>query len=672
MITPRYRTDLDGLRGIAVLMAVMFHAFPTVLTGGYIGVEIFFVVSGFLIGTILLQSAADRTFTYREFYARRVRRIFPALVAMLATCVIAGWFLLLTAEYVPLGKHIVAGAGFVSNLAHWSEVSYFDTAAETKPLLHLWSLGVEEQFYIFLPPILLAVTRLRWNMRVAISVLWLLSYGFNLYLTSVDKTAAFYSPLPRLWQLLTGCMLASLFLNPPRWSAILRTLLRHVWVLDFIAVVGILLILVPTLILKRESYFPGAWTSLPVAGTAMLVAVGGHARFSRVVLSNPLLTWIGRISYPLYLWHWPLLSIAHLLAGQVPPPETRALLVAASVVLATLTYYGIEQPMRFGRLRRHAVPLVSALMLLVALSGAIVWQGDILRFRLMAQRETVLITSVLTNIQLDHKYPMSDCGSHPAIGALAAKTCRAIDLEREGPLLVLWGDSQLRTWGPVFAEIAHERGLRLVTFSHPGCPPLLNVRRGGFDCDRELMQDIAQSIAALHADQVVLISQWDLFAHGVTTTTTARSETFYLTDVEDGDADASTSLTAFSRQFPATVQRLRADGAQVLIVKAPPMLNQSSAAGFVRHPDAMEPTLAQHQKISAFTTQLIDEQARQRGVQAFDLAPQLCDATKCRASKDGVLLYSDDNHLTIMACLEFKPQLQALVIDPAHPAGPKP
>jgi peptidoglycan/LPS O-acetylase OafA/YrhL len=123
MITPRYRTDLDGLRGIAVLMAVMFHAFPTVLTGGYIGVEIFFVVSGFLIGTILLQSTADGSFTYREFYARRVRRIFPALVAMLAACIVAGWFLLLTSEYRELGKHIVAGAGFVSNLAHWSEVS---------------------------------------------------------------------------------------------------------------------------------------------------------------------------------------------------------------------------------------------------------------------------------------------------------------------------------------------------------------------------------------------------------------------------------------------------------------------------------------------------------------------------------------------------------------------
>jgi len=216
----------------------------------------------------------------------------------------------------------------------------------------LWSLGVEEQFYIFLPPLLLMVTRLRLNMRAAISVLWLFSYACSLHLTAVDRTAAFYSPVPRLWELLTGCMLASLFLNPPSWAARLHQLQTRAWALDVIAIIGMALILVPTLILHRDSYFPGGWTSLPVAGTAMLVAVGGYARFNKVVLSNPVLTWVGRISYPLYLWHWPLLSLAHVLAGQVPPPETRLVLIAISVVLATLTYYGIEQPMRFGRLRR--------------------------------------------------------------------------------------------------------------------------------------------------------------------------------------------------------------------------------------------------------------------------------------------------------------------------------
>jgi len=316
------------------------------------------------------------------------------------------------------------------------------------------------------------------------------------------------------------------------------------------------------------------------------------------------------------------------------------------------------------------VPLVTSLLLIVAAAGALIWQGDLLQHRAMAQREVMVTNNVMTNIVLDHKYLLPDCTPHQTISPLAIKFCRATDtdLEREGPLLVLWGDSHVRGWRPVFAEIARERGLRLVIFDHPGCAPLVNVWRKDFYCSPAIVEDILQSIAALGANQVVLISQWDVYSHGVTTTSTERSERYFLTEVENGDSDTNASLEIFSRQFPATVQRLRATGAQVLILKAPPMLNEASISGFVRHPATFEPSLAQHRERSAFSSRLIDELAQQLGVKALDLAPGLCDE-KCRASRDEVLYYSDENHLTAMACLTFKPQLQALLIDPAQATG---
>lgn len=404
------------MRGVAVIMAVLFHGFPSVLTGGFIGVEIFFVVSGFLIGIILLQATADGSFTFSEFYARRIRRIFPALFVVLAACAIAGWHLLLTQEFQQLSKHILAGAGFVSNFAHWDEVNYFDTAAETKPLLHLWSLGVEEQFYIFLPPLLLLIARFRLRTKTLIALLWLLSFAGNLYITSIDRTQAFYSPLPRLWELLTGCMLAKLYLEPEhpltRWVSARR---NQQWLIECTAFTGIALILVPALLLHRSSYFPGPWTLPPVIGTALLITVGLHSWFNRTILANPVLVWVGQISYPLYLWHWPLLSIAHMLDGKVPPVEVRVLLVAVSVVLATLTWRYIERPARTGRWRTQAVPVLSVLMICAAAVGAYTWQVDTSGVRSFAQQEKFLKEQSLFNFLLDRQHELPGCGANELI-----------------------------------------------------------------------------------------------------------------------------------------------------------------------------------------------------------------------------------------------------------------
>jgi peptidoglycan/LPS O-acetylase OafA/YrhL len=217
---PKYRADIDGLRAIAVLGVVAFHAFPELLPGGFIGVDIFFVISGFLISTIIFENIEAKSFSFVDFYCRRIRRIFPALLLVIAASFAFAWFVLLPAEFKQLGKHILGGAGFFSNLLLWSESGYFDKSAEAKPLLHLWSLGIEEQFYIVWPLLLWAGWKLRINWLALIFSITVLSFFLNLHMVYADAVATFYSPLTRFWELSVGAVLA--FLSPHGVSVVNR------------------------------------------------------------------------------------------------------------------------------------------------------------------------------------------------------------------------------------------------------------------------------------------------------------------------------------------------------------------------------------------------------------------------------------------------------------------
>jgi peptidoglycan/LPS O-acetylase OafA/YrhL len=213
--SPHYRPDIDGLRAIAVLLVVGFHAFPEWLKGGFVGVDIFFVISGYLISRIILTDIHRQQFSFGHFYAKRIKRIFPALIVVLTACFGFGWFVLLPDEFKELGKHIAGGAGFVANFVLWGESGYFDNQAELKPLLHLWSLGIEEQFYFMWPILLIVVTKKRYNVLGLLLVLILASFMFNIRSVNADPVSDFYSPLTRFWELMAGALLAhfSLLVN---------------------------------------------------------------------------------------------------------------------------------------------------------------------------------------------------------------------------------------------------------------------------------------------------------------------------------------------------------------------------------------------------------------------------------------------------------------------------
>lgn len=385
-----YRADIDGLRGIAVLAVVVYHAFPAHLKGGFTGVDVFFVISGFLITRIIYEQVLKNQFSITDFYVRRMRRIFPALLVVLISVTLVGTFTVFGVEYKNLTKHILAAVGFLSNFALEREAGYFDSDAYAKPLHHLWSLGVEEQFYFVWPLIVWGFTKIRLNIFVSIIVLSFLSFGESLVRVRSDPVGAFYFPFSRAWELLLGGALAIFLIKRQDSlttvekackvesvlagdkSRVLPVTLLTRLSLEAPIVVGLALLFLGFLKIPSGNNFPGVSALVPVVGTLLLIGFGEKSKLSNVLLSNRQLVWVGLISYPLYLWHWPLLSFAQILLGEPPSRLTRLALVGLSFILAYITYQFIEQPFRFGFLKKSSTKILASAMLLVGVvSGSL-------------------------------------------------------------------------------------------------------------------------------------------------------------------------------------------------------------------------------------------------------------------------------------------------------------
>ena len=384
---PHYRSDIDGLRAVAVLSVLGFHAFPEWVHGGFIGVDIFFVISGFLISTIIFQSLAAGRFSFVDFYSSRVRRIFPALATVLLSTLVVGWFVLYPDEYRQLGKHVLGGAGFISNFVLWRESGYFDSAAEVKPLLHLWSLGIEEQFYILFPLLVWLAWKRRLNLLTLVLFIGVMSYVLNLEHVRKDSAWTFYQPQTRFWELMIGSVLALLVLD--KSGLITRA---ESWILPIIgrviyrdptqeeaalalanikAWLGVFFITVALLCISRESVFPGSWALAPTLGAASLIWAGPQALVNRKLLAHPLMVWVGKISYPLYLWHWVILVFLRILASETPSIQIRCAGLVLAFILSWIINRYIETPVRFGENSYHkTLPLLLIMLTVACIGGA--------------------------------------------------------------------------------------------------------------------------------------------------------------------------------------------------------------------------------------------------------------------------------------------------------------
>jgi len=360
MTTTKYQLEIDGLRAIAVISVLVFHTFADMLPGGFVGVDIFFVISGFLITQIIFQELQLGTFSLWGFYQRRIRRIFPALLLVFLTSTILGWVILTPFEYELYGTHMLAGAGFVPNIIFWREAGYFDKEAITKPLLHLWSLGVEEQFYFVWPLILGFVWKFCQPHRLSafkiVVALVIISLAWSGCQIEHHPIANFYSPLSRFWELALGGSIA-IWISRPEYVKLESRLL---------ALMGLGLIVFALFGFNQRTPFPGLWALIPCLGAGLILITNTKSSPLSIVLSHPVIVFIGLISYPLYLWHWPLLSFARILEGQAISDMQKLVLLGLSVLLAWLTFQIVEKPIRASRSPKTAIVLL--LCMLLALS----------------------------------------------------------------------------------------------------------------------------------------------------------------------------------------------------------------------------------------------------------------------------------------------------------------
>jgi peptidoglycan/LPS O-acetylase OafA/YrhL len=637
---PAYRADIDGLRAVAVLSVVLFHAFPQWLRGGFTGVDIFFVISGYLITAILAKSLGQGSFTFRDFYARRVRRIFPALTVVLVACLVFGWTALFPDELRQLGKHILGGAGFGANLVLLFEVGYFDTAAETKPLLHLWSLGIEEQFYIAWPIVLLVAYKRRWNMLRTTLVLAALSFIANVVLIAKYPSATFYVPGTRAWELLAGAALALATLDPANRLHRLGAGARNA-----ISVAGLACVIGGAMLIAKSKLFPGWYAAVPVLGAVMLIAAGPAALLNRWVLGNPLMVWVGLISYPLYLWHWPLLSYLQIIEGKTPAPQMRAYAVAAAVVLAVLTYWLVEKPFRHGaRLARTKIAILSLAMVAVAGVGAYAFarQG-------LPQRPAI-VENMADNEQLvvvEDKANAAACKARYGFDSMY-EYCQQTDPSR-APTVALIGDSHAYH---VMAGLNKHYVAQGENFAYFGTRvPYWGLPKGEdpYQHATQPMLDIVMNTAEIHT--VLITTHWRL---------------------NRGSPEAIAMIDAFRD----TLKRYSAAGKQVIVLSDVPLLD-FQPRDCIRRAGVASSATRQHCAITnaAHDTAMRDDRAIMAEVLRdfpqvihIDPAAALCDGQLCWAKRDGVMLYRDTNHLSYLGDLHVGKYIAAALAQRSKPA----
>lgn len=516
--TEKYRADIDGLRAVAVLLVIAYHAFPAKIKGGFIGVDIFFVVSGFLITEIILRQTQNSNFSLAAFYVRRVRRIFPALIVVLLATLAAGWFLFPVTEFKSLGLNIAGSAAFAQNLVLLKEIGYFDIAAVKKPLLHIWSLGIEEQYYIFWPLLLLFVHRFRLNVMTACAFLSGLSFLVCIYYMRHNVDRGFYLPISRAWELLAGSWLAIVTLayhqspKMQKWKDRLALFLHSViyaagevpgketlqnWTSGF----AFLLIGYAALKFTPSLRYPGYYALFPVVAAVILIACSKAALNQRFLASRPMV-FVGLMSYPLYLWHFPIFAYAHVFWPEGVSRLNMVLAILLSFGLAWLTYLCVERPLRFGPARKYVVLPSLLLMVAIFFAGLMIYRGDGVPTRL----PKALQGFVLTGEETSQFWRQGRCLLSPKQGADAfTKDCAG---SGRRPLLLLWGDSHAAAQYPGLKQLSEEKSFSVAQFTSSSCPPAIGFAHPEREFCKGNNDFVMRQIRELRPDVVILHSNW--------------------------------------------------------------------------------------------------------------------------------------------------------------------
>ena len=607
----KYRRDIDGLRAIAVLLVVLYHAFPTALPGGFIGVDVFFVISGFLISQLLFDSIERDAFSFVTFYKRRVNRLFPALILVLLAALTGGFYYFTPDEFARVGKHVFAGAIFVSNLVSLSEFGYFDIASELKPLLHLWSLGIEEQFYLLWPLVLYLAWKLRLNLVLFILFVLVLSFSLNLYRASYDPSFAFFSLQTRAWELLSGALVG---------YGCRHQQFKLGQSANIFAWIGAGLLLLGIFLIDRNRTYPSGWALLPVFGTSFLLLTAGNGWISQRVLSTKVLVSIGLISYPLYLWHWLLLSMTTVITGPLSV-ERRTLLVLSSFLLATLTYLLIEKPIRQKHNTTKTAVLLLALMAILSLFSLFVYKSS-----------GVVVRSTITPLIIES-------GQQDCLKELKAKQFCIYGNKDADRSILIYGDSHAEH---LTAALANTFGsTHKIVFAYasscffgfqesfhnnaPGCQPFVNL---------------IQTLPGTKLEAVIRAQLW----HGYS---------------------ALSDDATFDRAIFDAAKAFNLGPTKVIIVGSVPNADLACEKRnyYFGQRDGLRPCNPMLESRAASKRFIDRTTSLARGSNVYFVYPhqKLCDESSCKVIEDGVSYYTDVNHLSKAGAMLIMPDIAAIL-----------
>jgi len=619
----KYRPDIDGLRAVAVLGVVIFHAFPSWLPGGYTGVDIFFVISGYLISGILFKGHREGEFSFKRFYARRVRRLFPSLITLLLLSLGFGWFVLLPMEYQYLGKHVAAGTLFIQNFVFWQESGYFDTAATLKPMLHLWSLAVEEQFYIFFPPLLLLIWGRKWPLALFLGVLLLASLIGNLVMSVQNVTTDFFLTPYRAWEFLGGSLLAWWHFDRGHEDDL--PLYR-----EGFSILGVVLLCIGMFHLGKDQPYPGWRALFPVCGTLLLMEGGRGAWLNRNILSNRIIVWIGLISYPLYLFHWPALSLVHIVEGVNPTAESLWSALGVSLILASGTYYLIERPIRFSK-SPWVLPLLIAVFVMIGISALMVWTGFI-------QNSTARAAAKVIEA-------LGDCNINRRFDTLPGKDfVRFRTMGGDGLRTLFLGDSNMQQYASRIAELLKnnghkDRGAYFMTAGAVMPVDGVTSKNPAFQGYKELLPAFWKTLDSdPRIDRIVIAAHW--FGY-------FREGSGYSFRGVSMDEDSAKS--ACFKELDSMLRKLHGRNLKVYLVRSVPSGDELDPRnGLTRSLTriSMKPlpilTVEEFTKRTAWPGQRLTEIARDAGAEVIDPLTSLSTNGVCISeNEDGPIRYND-------------------------------
>lgn len=643
-----YRREIDGLRAVAVLPVILFHAGLSFWSGGYVGVDVFFVISGYLITTILIDERERGTYSLLGFYERRARRILPALFLVLIVCIPFAWAWIPPYPFEDFARSLAFAALFISNVHFLEHGGYFDLNADLRPLLHTWSLAVEEQYYILFPLVLFFLKGFRRRKHLAVfTLLAVVSIGVAEWGWRNYPNQNFYFTPSRFWELLAGSICAAILYRRPQMKS------------EGLAALGLAMILAATLVFDSSIPFPSLYTLVPVGGTCLIILFAEKETLTARLLSLKPLVWIGLVSYSAYLWHQPLFAFARIRTPGEVPEWVMLALAAAALGLAYLSWRFVEQPFR-GRAplvlptRRQALGASAAGIVALATFGLWGKFGEGFPGRLDLDR-TPFLARLYEQTTQHAAFSLCPDTRHAESFAL----CSVYAPKEAQSRIAILGDSHARALLPGFAPAADALEAEVLVGDKPGCPPLLGVHlaRGGRESAacRQAMASYAEEITREGIGTVVLVARWSLYASG---DYDGPDPQFRLSEVEGRRFISEAEWrAAFHAGLDRMVSTLREAGAEVLIVSQipqqkviPGILVQNAMLLGLDDTGARQlfsenyVSRAQSDALQATARRIVGEVAEARGAHVLTLDRLFARGESYVWLAGGDALYMDDDH----------------------------